>query len=121
MENVTVNILGSTYSIRYVDYNQDAYLKKEDLSGYCSFAVREIVIAIGSSIPEHSSDTEKENLVAEKQTLRHEIVHAFLYESGLHAGVSQSSGPWSQNEEMVDWIALQGPKIFKAWQEVDAL
>lgn len=24
-------------------------------------------------------------------------------------------------EELVDWIAIQGPKIYKAWQEVGAM
>ena len=42
----------------------------------------------------------------EKKNLRHEIVHAFLFESGL-----AENSEWAYNEEMVDWIAKQGPKI----------
>ncbi len=55
-----------------------------------------------------------------KATLRHEIVHAFLGESGLSAN-SNESDAWARNEEMVDWFALQGPKIYKAWQEAGAV
>lgn len=28
---------------------------------------------------------------------------------------------WANNETMVDWIARQGQKIYKVWQETDAL
>lgn len=59
--------------------------------------------------------------VCEKQTLRHEIVHGFFDESGLMESSAQYNGGWSQNEEMVDWIALQSPKIFKTFQELDIL
>ncbi len=51
-----------------------------------------------------------------RRTARHEIVHAFLAESGL-----DQNSDWARNEEIVDWIALQGPKIFKAWQEAGAI
>jgi len=30
-------------------------------------------------------------------------------------------GAWARHEEMVDWIAIQFPKIMKAFQEVGAL
>ena len=52
----------------------------------------------------------------EQKNHRHEIVHAFLFESGL-----AENSEWAQNEEMVDWIAKQGPKLIKAWQEAGAL
>ena len=48
--------------------------------------------------------------------LRHEIVHAFLYESGLDV-----SSEWARNEEIVDWIALQTPKLQKAFEEAGCL
>ena len=55
-----------------------------------------------------------------KKVLRHEIVHAFLYESGLwnNSGDIRS---WGQSEEIADWIAIQSPKIFRAFKDVDAL
>ena len=53
-----------------------------------------------------------------KLTLRHEILHAFLFESGLDAGSIATYGPWANNEEMVDWFAIQSPKIFKVYSEL---
>jgi hypothetical protein len=54
---------------------------------------------------------------AQKETIRHEILHAFFSESGLSDSTFAYDGGWAQNEEMVDWIAIQGPKIYKAWLE----
>ena len=47
---------------------------------------------------------------------RHEIIHAFLFESGL-----AENSYWAQNEEMVDFFAIQAPKLFKAFKAADAL
>ena len=52
--------------------------------------------------------------------LRHEIIHAFLNESGL-SDSSNSVEAWAKNEEMVDWFAIQSPKIFKVFQDLDIL
>ena len=43
--------------------------------------------------------------------IRHELVHAFAYESGL-----AENSPWAFNEEMTDWIAIQFPKMLKAFE-----
>lgn len=49
-----------------------------------------------------------------KKVTRHELIHAFLYESGLHEQCY-----WATNEEIVDWIAIQLPKIFRAIGKLD--
>ena len=56
-----------------------------------------------------------------KEVLCHEIVHAFFNESGLQDNSFGIDNSWARNEEMVDWIAIQGAKIYKAWQDADAL
>lgn len=52
----------------------------------------------------------------QKKVLRHEIVHAFLYESGLWQN-AYGSKCWAKNEEMIDWMAIQIPKIQRAYKE----
>ncbi|MFD1464645.1 hypothetical protein ACFQ4L_00875 [Lapidilactobacillus mulanensis] len=42
---------------------------------------------------------------------RHELIHAFLCESGL-----AENSDWAQNEEVVDWIARQFPKLFETFK-----
>ena len=56
-----------------------------------------------------------------KRVLRHEIIHAFLNESGLSDSSNQYAGAWAKNEEMVDWFAIQSPKIFKVYLELGLL
>ena len=48
-----------------------------------------------------------------KQVIRHELIHAFLCESGLHENCE-----W-HNEEMVDWLAMQAPKLQKIFKETE--
>ena len=68
--------------------------------------------------------TEKANCVItdnidgfKKSVLRHEIVHAFLFESGLDMQSGECES-WANNETMVDWFAIQYPKIQKVFQEL---
>lgn len=56
----------------------------------------------------------------EKKILRHEIIHAFLYESGLDIN-SHDIDQWARDEEMVDWMAIQFPKMYKIFAELDIL
>lgn len=67
-----------------------------------------------------SDYTKEQRSFRRKEVLRHEIVHAFLAESGLQADTSKARA-WAMNEEMVDWIARQGPKIFQTFREADAM
>lgn len=64
---------------------------------------------------------EKAQEAYRKKTLRHEIMHAFLNESGLSDDSNRFDGAWAKNEEMVDWFAIQSPKIFKVFVELGIL
>ena len=63
-----------------------------------------------------SFDSKRDLAAYQRKVIRHEIIHAFLYESGL-AENSLSASAWGKNEEMVDWMAVQSPKIFRAFRE----
>lgn len=115
-----INVLGTEYTVTVKKYDEDETFKRCDASGYCSYTDHEIVLCDMSTYQgwEHETDKARESQM--KTTLRHEIVHAFLGESGLSANSSESDA-WARNEEMVDWFALQGPKIYKACQEAGAV
>ncbi|WP_394967432.1 hypothetical protein [Candidatus Allofournierella merdipullorum] len=51
-----------------------------------------------------------------RKIIRHEIIHAFLFESGL-----AENSDWAQIEEMVDFFAIQFPKLQKAFEEAEAV
>lgn len=112
----TVMILGAEWSILYRKQKEDAGLKNR--GGYCDETVRMIVIRKFHDTPKaHECDDLK---AYARLCLRHEIVHAFLYESGLSHS-SRSTDNWATNEEMVDWMAYQLPKIFEAYKHLGLL
>ena len=118
---MTVNILGTEYSITKMLYKDEPEFKKRSIDGYCDFLEKRIVHCDMTTYPGWEEETPERAAIAEKQTIRHEIVHAFFDESGLSESTFKVDGAWAKNEEMVDWIALQGPKIYAAWQAADAL
>ena len=109
-DNKTIDILGTTYTIKSQKRAENKqFTADEYMDGYTDYSIKEIVIC-----DQESEDGCMEDLKAyEDQVLRHEIVHAFLFESGLHA-----CSDWATNEEIVDWLAIQIPKIIKAIKEV---
>lgn len=116
---MTVNILGTNYTITFKNDEDVCAAMNANIGecgGYCSSAGKEIVIAN----LDRCDDTEAKKEKLKRCNLRHEIVHAFLNESGLGPN-SNGVDCWARNEEMVDWIALQGPKIWEAWQEAGAV
>lgn len=121
MKNMKVNILGAEYSIETHKVSDDSYLEKNKLAGYCGEEIKLIVIADMTEEKYFSDMDEKEQEAYRKRTLRHEIMHAFLNESGLSDSSNQYGGAWAKNEEMVDWFAIQSPKIFAVYQSLDIL
>ena len=117
----TVNILGTEYRIETHKVSEDDYLKDNSLAGYCGEEDKLIVVADVSEKEYFRGMDEQGQKSYQKQVLRHEIIHAFLNESGLSDCASTPKCAWPKYEEMVDWIAIQFPKILKAYQEVGAL
>lgn len=108
--NTLVTILGTVYHILIVEEGSFSYDREAD--GWCDTISKEIQIFNFKQAYESVRD-----LVAyQKKVLRHEIIHAFLYESGLWQD-SKESQSWALNEEMIDWMAIQLPKIQRAFEE----
>lgn len=104
-----VTILGMEYTIKVQDEKENPKLKEAD--GICELYSKEIIIGKVEDDETTFSDIQK----YQKKVLRHEIVHAFLFESGL-----DGSTDWARNEEIVDWIALQANKLRTAFEEAGA-
>ena len=113
MESKKINILGATYTLTITSKNQDDRLK--DAEGICDETVKELLVY--NYADSEGDPTCKKNLAVQIQkNKRHEIIHAFLFESGLAENSS-----WAQNEEMVDFFAIQFPKLLEAFKAADAL
>ncbi len=110
-----VSVLGTTYRI-YLDVpeSEDEILKT--CSGYCDKTVHLIAIA---EKPEDANLFEWQEYT--KQVMRHEIIHAFLFESGLGGDSVWHVEGQEHPEQTVDWMARQFPKMLKAFQETGAL
>ncbi len=121
MENVKINILGTEYTINKRDYKDVPLFEKRGIDGYCDAVAKEIILCDLTTHPALADDPMSSRLLEERQVLRHEIIHAFLNESGLRESSGTPSQGWAVNEEMVDWIALQFPKISKVFEELKIL
>ncbi len=106
-----VNILGTHYTI-VQNANEKDYPKLKGLSGYTDFSIKKIVIR---KFEEDDSSIEDLNYY-QREVLRHEIIHAFFYESGL-----DGNSDFARNEELIDWIAIQFEKMLGAFENVGAL
>ena len=89
---VKISILGTTYKIIIENFGSNIR------DGYCNYVKKEIHV---------DSQCSKEY---QKHILRHEIIHAFFFESGLEN--------YNNDEKLVSWIAMQFDKIEKVYKEV---
>lgn len=106
---MTVNVLGTKYTIKESNKVADQNLENND--GYCDCSIKTIVIDTLKEFPGSLADLES----YKKQVIRHELIHAFLFESGL------SCNSWAKDEEIVDWIAHQFPKLQNAFVQCNAI
>lgn len=114
-KKIKIKILGTPYIVRYTTMKKVAKVmraQKGDYAGYHAGYKHEIGVATDLKI---SVGNGREELI--KKTLRHEIIHAFLFESGLGYD-SCPSESWAANEEMVDFFAHQSHKIFKTFEKL---
>ena len=116
-----IDILGTEYRIETHKVSEDSYMEKKGLAGYCEEENKLIVVADMSEEKYFVGMDEKAQETYRKKTLRHEIMHAFLNESGLSDSSNRFDGAWAKNEEMVDWLAIQAPKIYKTFQKLNII
>jgi hypothetical protein len=119
--SMRVDVLGTKYEVIVKKYGEDEAFARRHIDGYCDHLQKKIVICDMTSYDGWEHEPKETAEIAQKQTLRHEIIHAFLCESGLSDSGLVYDGAWCKNEELVDWIAWQGEKLYKAWEEADAL
>lgn len=104
-----VNILGTNYSIKIM--NGDSNEALGDNIGICEGYSKELIL--------NSKFDNDKRCVAnfndlKKKVLRHEMIHAFTFESGMEQHDELD------NELVVDWIAHQSPKMFISFLEAGA-
>ena len=112
-----VNILGTEYEI--IIGNEEDYPRLRQVDGYTDTSIKKLVILDVGAI-KYSDENIKDLTSYQQKVIRHEIIHAFFYESGLWIN-SNDVKQWAMNEEMVDWIARQGLKLYEAWKQAECV
>lgn len=116
MQDCKVNIMGTEWSIKFG--NESEYPALNGIDGYADSSTKEIIVDDMKKTEGQSNA--KGNLQAyQKECLRHELIHAFMEESGLSGNFEHK--PIGIEETVVDWFAIQSPKIFKVFKELDLL
>ncbi len=100
------NILGTEYEI---SINGNDPKIRNGIDGYFDGTTKNIVI--DEMIPDEMTVGDLKSY--QNKVMRHEVIHAFLFESGL-----AECSKWAVNEEMVDFFANQFPKIQKVFEEL---
>lgn len=106
-----IKVLDVEYEI-ILNATQEEYPILKEADGATDTSIKRILIA---KIEKDFRSLEDLQYYQNK-VLRHELIHAFLYESGLSV-----NSEWACNEEIVDWIAIQFPKLFKIFSENNVL
>ena len=106
-------ILGETWTIAIVPTSADKRLN--DCDGFCDKTSRRILVDDYSQCDDYNLDNKQAQI---SQNIRHEIVHAFMFESGLQANWQHPD--FGHEETVVDWIAAQWPKLKKVIEDAEA-
>lgn len=99
--DVVINVLGSEYTIIRRMFGD------ENMDGYCDYTSRTIHLR-----SDNYNGLEDFEWLMRKQ-LRHEIIHAFLAESGLLENWEHKC-ECGHDETFIDWFAIQFDKIHEA-------
>ena len=105
MNITSINILGTKYST-FFD------LESADTDGEARFYSKEIHVRPTENMLDDTSSYD-EKLERAKEVMRHEIWHCALFEMG--------TDEYADNENLVSLLAISSPKIFKMFQEIDAM
>lgn len=97
-----VSVLGVPYTV-YAGTTID-FPDLSDCDGYCDTSIKQVVVS-DMTESEGRPGAKADLMHYQRRVIRHELIHAFLFESGL------SNNSWGENEELVDWIAIQFPKL----------
>lgn len=100
----SVNILGTEYTI----VTNTSMCQSLNADGICKEYDKLIVMRECDCLldPDDSREAKEERY---NEVLRHEIIHAFFDESGLEE--------YSNDEQLVCWLAKQFPKMTKAFKD----
>ena len=115
--NSYITILGTDYSLCRVSSDHRNGFDK--VLGVCDRNLKVIYVIDTNTIESYKNKDADWRFREEQHSLHHEIVHAYFTECGLNSCVKNTVVPWSEDEEIVDWIAFMNRKISASFDEAD--
>ena len=109
-----INILGTKYSLCFG--TEKEYPKLKDKDGLCDTSSKKIFVREFDEKLKDDPDVKEDLQAYKRQVVRHEIVHAMFHESGL-----SDMSNYENDELLVDWLAIQSPKLLAVFEEATAL
>ena len=106
MDDKTVNILGTEYTLTEGCDDKTA-------DGWVKFYKKEIQIKPKGQMLDGDESSDDEKTARQKEVIRHELYHCFLYEG--------TGMDYAWDESLINFLAMSAPKIFKTFQELDVL
>ncbi len=105
-----VAVLGTEYTVEICTPEEEPLLR--DMDGFCDKTVHRIGVIT------KADDCDLGDFSAyQRKVIRHEILHAFLFESGMDCNINRPCGEvGGHDEQMVDWFAAQYPKICRVYE-----
>ncbi len=109
------DVLGSKWTLWFEDESSSPRYQKHN--GWCDNSTKQCHVCYRTKnemMPENPY--EFYNSIA-----RHEIIHAFLYESGIVNAAIIRTNKWCKDEMMIDWMAAQMPKIYEVFKQLNIM
>lgn len=114
MKTYNLNILGSKWKLKVVPRHLDPMFATVD--GYTDRSTRTMYVADDGT---NTMDDLKDWTAYQKVVKRHEIIHAYMFESGLAQDMYHPS--YGHCEQDIDFFAIQFPKMLGVFEKAEAL
>ena len=101
---IDIVVLDTKYKIKFL--NNKLYMNNEYIDADCDFFTKTISVSRAKTF-----ETNGEITLSMKTTIRHELIHAFIFECGLDS--NGNSEHWASDEVCVEFFALQFEKLTK--------
>ena len=102
-----VVVLGQVYKVSYK--KKVKYCQQYSCSG--------VTDGVEKTIKVQKSDSPEYDM----KVLRHEVLHAFAFESGFFGSQHVRPMDETHDEQVIDWMAVQAPKIIAVWEELGCI
>ena len=114
--DISVSILGTEYTLHVCPDSKDKRFEQLNCDGFCDYSTKELFVSnfTGNLVNREISVSDPRYII--RNAIRHEMVHAFLFESGL--GCDWEHKTFGHEETTVDWIAKQLPNMYETYLKI---